>query len=192
VTIGIPTTTKTAVFAALPALSLALAFRFLWSGMEPIGSSNVVAASLTDLFLLHVNSTRSYDRDAAMTQMNRGPTLRDQTDAQLRFALLMGGLSRDERRLICDEMERRRSEKWEAQQEASRKVERRQAVEASFSDMSHAELLAWTQSLIDEENRAMAKELRARIKALENKLAEIQIGELKPVADVEHSRIAAE
>ena len=127
-----------------------------------------------------------------MTQTNRSPTLQDQTDAQLRLALLVGGLDNDERRPIYDEIERRRSEKWEAQREASRKVERRQAVEASFSDMSHAELLAWTQSLIDEENRAMTKELRARIKAQENKLAEIQIGELKPVADVEHSRIAAE
>lgn len=130
-----------------------------------------------------------------MTQTNRSPTLQDQTDAQLRLALLVGGLDNDERRPIYDEIERRRSEKWEAQREASRKVERQQAVEAvltSFSDMSHAELLAWTQSLIDEENRAMAKELRARIKALENKLAEIQHGELKPVADVEHPRIGVE
>lgn len=130
-----------------------------------------------------------------MTQTNRSPTLRDQTDVQLRLALLVGVLDDDERRLIYDEIERRRSEKWEAQQEASRKVERQQAVKAlltSFSDMSHAELLAWTHSLIDEENRAMAMELRARIEALENKLAEIQYGELTPVADVEHPRIGVE
>ena len=130
-----------------------------------------------------------------MTQTSRSPTLRQQTDAQLRLALLVGVLDHDERRLIYDEIERRRSEKWEAQQDASRKVERQQALEAvltSFSDMSHAELLAWTQSLIDEENRAMAKELRARIEALENKLAEIQDGELTPFADVEHQRVGVE
>ena len=60
-----------------------------------------------------------------MTQTNR-----NQTDAQLRLALLVGVLDDDERRLIYDEIERRRSEKWEAQQEASRKVERQQAVKA--------------------------------------------------------------
>jgi hypothetical protein len=128
-----------------------------------------------------------------MTQTRRSLMLQNQTDAQLRLALLVGGLDDDERRSIYDEIERRRSEKREAQ-EASREVEQQQAVAAvltSFSDMSHAELLAWTQSLIEEENRAMAKELRARIKALEDKLAEVRYGELT-LPDVEHPSIDVE
>jgi hypothetical protein len=60
-----------------------------------------------------------------------------------------------------------------------------EAALTSFSNMSHAELLAWTPSLVDEEDSVMAKELRARIKALEKKLAEVQHRELKPIADVD-------
>jgi polyhydroxyalkanoate synthesis regulator phasin len=121
-----------------------------------------------------------------MIQTNRNPTLQGQTDNQLKLALAAGDLDGDERRQILDELERRRRAR-DRQPKAGQ-----QAVEAALSDMSHAELLAWTPSLIDEEDRAMARELRARIKALENKLAEVQHRELKPVADVDHPHVGVE
>lgn len=121
-----------------------------------------------------------------MIQTNRNPTLQGQTDNQLKLALAAGDLDGDERRQILDELERRRRER-DRQTKTGQ-----QTVEAALSDMSHAELLAWTPSLIDEEDSAMAKELCARIKALENKLAEIQHRELKPVADVDHPHIRVE
>lgn len=121
-----------------------------------------------------------------MTKTNRNPTLQAQTYNQLKLALAAGDLDGDERRQILDELERRRRER-DRQTKTGQ-----QAVEAALSDMSHAELLAWTPSLIDEEDRAVAKELRARIKALENKLAEVQHRELKPVADVDHPHIRVE
>jgi hypothetical protein len=117
-----------------------------------------------------------------MIQTNHNPILQGQTDNQLKLALAAGDPDGDERRQILDELERRRRER-DRQMKTGRQAG--EAAQTSFNNMSHAELLAWTPSLIDEEDSVMAKELRARIKALEKKLAEVQHRELKPIADVD-------
>ena len=117
-----------------------------------------------------------------MRQTNHNPILQGQTDNQLKLALAAGDPDGDERRQILDELERRRRERDRQMKTGQQAGE---SALTSFSNMSHAELLAWTPSLIDEEDSVMAKELRARIKALEKKLAEVLHRELKPIADVD-------
>lgn len=70
----------------------------------------------------------------------------------------------------------------EIKRRAARKKE--QAVRAAlggFAAMSHDELLKWSSSGDFAEDKAAAKELRVRIKALKAKLDEVVAGGLKPV-----------